>query len=161
MALTTSDFKEILNRVVAEFVGTLLLVLVIHLAVGTSATNAALVIGVTLTALVYTFGPVSGAHFNPAVSLGVYLRSFSAKEFVIYVICQLGGGVCGAILGRLIDGSKVVPAIGAGHGLLQAFLAESIFTALFILTILSAVPKSGDPPSYFGGKSDSLTRTQA
>lgn len=68
----------------------------------------------------------------------------------MYVIVQLGGGICGAVLGRLIGGKAVVPMIGGGNGLLQAFLAEAIFTGLFILTILCVVPKSGQPHPYFG-----------
>lgn len=76
-----------------EFLGALLLVLSILI------TNNALVVGATLAIIIYLIGDISGAHVNPAVSLGMYMKgSLTTNELLGYVGMQMLGGVSSAYL---------------------------------------------------------------
>jgi MIP family channel proteins len=111
---------------IAEFFGTLLLVFFIGLVVvqqGPIADFAAigLVHAIVLAVLIFTFGAVSGGHFNPAVTAGLLaIRKISPRDAGIYVVMQIAGGVVGALLvGWLITGVPNAshgfdPAVGAG-----------------------------------------------
>lgn len=152
MALSVDDFKKNMKKVLFEFVGTMVLLLTIQLAFGAKESSAALAVGLVVAALVYAGGPISGGHINPAVTLAMYLRdSIDFQGMLMYWIAQFAGGFCGALLGRIIGGVGVFPAIGETHNFMQAFLAELVFTAVFILVILLVVPKSGTPGPYYGG----------
>merc|ERR1719326_2181163 len=85
----------------AEFVGTFFLVLTVGCNVHTGSIGAALSIGSMLMVMIYALGSVSGAHFDPAVTLAVLLSGRGKIGFVsafIYVIVQILGGICAALL---------------------------------------------------------------
>lgn len=97
-----------IRKVIAEFVGTFILV---FFAVGTAVfgfdkvgpVGVAFAFGLVLLALAYAIGPVSGCHVNPAVTLGVLLsRAISPREAIGYVVAQLLGAVLGGGLLRLM-----------------------------------------------------------
>src|SRR3954466_14633007 len=99
-------------RALAEFLGTLILVL---LGCGAAVLGGdhvgqlgiALAFGFAIVALAYGLGPISGGHVNPAVSLGVYLAGrMSAREMLFYWVAQCTGAVAGAALLMLIAGSS-------------------------------------------------------
>jgi aquaporin Z len=111
----------------------------------------ALAFGLTLLALVYLIGPVSGSHVNPAVTIGALLaRRISLTEAVGYWIAQFAGGIVGALvlwgtfstsplysttvtgLGTDGYGSKSLIHIGVGG----AFIFETILTAIFVFVVL-------------------------
>lgn len=151
MGLTMSDIKANMRKLVAEFIGTMMLLVSIQMSFGAKEPFAALAVGIVLTVLIYGIGPISGCHINPAVSLSMFLRaSMTMSDLLMYWIAQFGGGFTGALLGRIIEGKSIYPAIGETHNFMQAFLAELVFTAFFILIILSVVPKSGKPEVHFG-----------
>src|SRR5579872_5994957 len=90
-----------MNKYIAEFTGTLILVLV---GLGTAIFDGgsvghlgiSLAFGFTLLAMIYTVGPISGCHINPAVTLGALLAGrMEAKDAVPYFIAQVLGGICG------------------------------------------------------------------
>src|ERR1700690_4323265 len=89
---------------VSEFLGTLLLVLFIGVVVviqGPISDFAAigLVHTFVLAMLIFTLGPISGGHFNPAVTAGLLaLKKIAPKDAGIYVVMQLAGGIVGALL---------------------------------------------------------------
>lgn len=160
MGLTMADFKENMHTLVAEMVGTSVLLLTYQICFGAAEPNAALAVGLVLAALVYSIGPVSGAHFNPALSLANYLRdTLSFPELLMYWVAQFAGGIGGALLGRIISGFAVYPAVGKTHNFMQAFIAELTFTAVFVFVALSCVPKTAPPKGnqppqpFYGGKS--------
>ena len=107
-------------RFVAEFLGTALLVAAVVgsgiMAERLSSGNVALALlantlatGAALVALILTFGPISGAHFNPAVSLADTMEGGLAwSDFVLYVIAQCAGGVAGTILAHAMFGLPFV-----------------------------------------------------
>jgi aquaporin Z len=105
----------------------------------------ALAFGLSIVALAYVIGGVSGCHINPAVSLAVFLdKRMSGADFCGYVISQIIGAVAGAALLKLVSGNAAVDLTGSlgsnlaagagGYG--GAFLVEMVLTFIFTLTIL-------------------------
>src|SRR2546425_1246461 len=83
-----------------EFIGTFFLVLTIVLSVLANQPLAALAIGSSLMVMVYMGGHISGAHYNPAVSLAVLLRGqLGLLSFVAYVVAQLAGALAASAVG--------------------------------------------------------------
>jgi aquaporin Z len=120
----------------------------------------ALAFGLVLLALVYTLGPVSGSHLNPAVTLGALLAGrIKPVEAGFYWIGQFAGGIVGAlllwaVLGRSPFYDRATTGLGANGwgsasllhiGLGGAFLAEVILTAVFVYVILTVTGKTGNP----------------
>jgi len=106
----------------------------IALLANTLATGAALV------ALILTFGPISGAHFNPAVSLAEALdRKIAWNESAAYMLVQIVGGICGAVAAHLMFALPMMaPSMKARTGLALWF-AEWVATFGLILTILAGI----------------------
>jgi aquaporin Z len=114
----------------------------------------ALAFGLSLLAMVYTIGPISGCHINPAVTFGVLLsRKINVKDAVMYVIAQVLGAIiaagCVLAIARGISGGYCVSVSGLGangfgmhspdlYSMHAAFLAEVILTAFLVLTVLGA-----------------------
>lgn len=87
----------IFKKLVAEFWGTFFLVTTIGLAAGQGAPLAALAIGASLWSAIFSFGHVSGAHFNPAITLGVWIRGrIPIVDGLLYILAQLLGAFAGA-----------------------------------------------------------------
>jgi aquaporin Z len=149
------------RSVAAEFLGTALLVL---LAVGSAvggleavgALGVALAFGLTLLALAYALGPVSGCHINPAVTLGVLLsRGITLREAALYWVAQVLGAVVGAALlalltsdfGGVTDQTGALGAndYGAAITAAGAFLLEVLLTAVLVLVVLLVTGRSATP----------------
>lgn len=136
-----------MKKYISEFVGTFVLVLVgCGVAVVTSANVVAtsLAFGLSIVAMAYSIGNVSGCHINPAVSLAMFItKKITAKEFVFYVISQILGAIVGAaILGLILGSFDKLGANGFVDGkLLSAFITEVILTFIFITAILGVTSK--------------------
>jgi len=147
-----------LQKYFAEFIGTAVLVFMgcgsaVFLGCETPGGHlaVALAFGLSIVAMAYVIGNVSGCHINPAVSLAVFLdRRMSAGDFCGYVISQIIGGFLGAGLLKAVStlvgtdqtgglGSNL--AAGAG-GIGGAFLVEVVLTFIFVLTILGVTADS-------------------
>lgn len=150
-----------MRQYIAELLGTFVLVFV---AVGTAvfagadvgAFGVAIAFGLTLLAIVYFIGPISGAHVNPAVTLGALLTGqIAARKAGIYAVVQVIGAIAGAALIWLIandtpagyDPGAEGQTLGAngydehspgGYGLLAGLVAEVVLTAILVLTVLGA-----------------------
>lgn len=150
--MALDDFRLRFGKAVMELIGTAVLVLTIQLSLNIVPYAAPIAVGLAFIAIVYVGGPVSGAHYNPAVSLAVFIRGrLSFQNMILYWIFQVGGGVCGALLGALIGGKTAPVQRGADYYLLQALLAELVFTALLALTVLgTATNDKVDGNSYYG-----------
>jgi len=137
-----------------EFLGSAILVLTIQVSLGNGSAFAPVAIGVVLIALVYAGGPISGAHYNPAITLAVLMRGeqISRHVLIMYWIFQLLGGSVGAIVGAaLLDGDPVTVKVGAGHSTSTALLAEVVFTfSLCLVVLLVATHNDVKGNSYFG-----------
>ncbi len=105
--------------------------------------------GLSVVAMAYTIGGISGCHINPAITLGVYCSGgMGGKDALLYMIFQVIGGILGStILFILVStGSHSGPTMtgsnGFGEGeMLQAFIAETVFTFIFVLVALGATDK--------------------
>lgn len=168
-ARTTSSSVDIFDRrYVAEFVGTLVLVLVgcgtwaiTGVTPGTPAgvLTIGLAFGVTLTAMIYSIGSISGSHLNPAVSVAMWAAGrMPAEELPGYIVAQLLGGIVGAGLVALVLYSKTQglnlatanlgqnnfgPGVLGAYPLVSVALVELIATLIFTLVILGATSARG------------------
>lgn len=105
----------------------------------------ALAFGLTIVAMAYSIGNVSGCHINPAVSLGVLLnKGMSVKDFVGYVIAQCcGATIAGAALMALIGTEKGLGCNALYEGdVAKSLIIEAILTFIFVLSILGVTSKA-------------------
>lgn len=141
-----------MSRLATEFVGTFFLVLVIGLSVTQAIVMAPLAIGAVLVALVYMGGPVSGAHYNPAVSVALVLRGvLPARDLVGYVAAQLVGAMAAAATSAWLTGSTFAVAPTADLGSGPMLVAEVLFTFALVLVILNvATDPATQDNDYYG-----------
>ncbi|MFZ4621726.1 MAG: MIP/aquaporin family protein [Bacteroidota bacterium] len=141
-----------MNRYIVEFIGTFFLVLVIGLTViepGAGAL-APLAIGCTLMIMVYAGGPVSGGHYNPAVTLGVWMRGkCETKDVAPYMAMQvLGAALASLIVGFQKGNPALTPMV---PDVTKALLNEFLFTFALVYVVLNtATSKKSSGNSYFG-----------
>lgn len=141
-----------ISKYVAEIIGTMVLVFVgcgsaVFLGCDPNGGHLAVAVafGLSIVAMAYVIGNVSGCHINPAVSLGALLdKRISVGDFCGYAVSQIIGSISGAALLKLVSdtagidktgglGSNLVSGAGGTGG---AFIVEVILTFIFILTIL-------------------------
>jgi aquaporin Z len=152
------------NRLLAEFAGTFWLVLggcgsaVLAAAfpeVGIGLAGVSLAFGLTVLTMAYAVGHISGAHFNPAVTIGLWAGGrFPANEILPYVLAQVLGAVAGAgVLYLIASGAPGFDLAGGfasngygehspgGYGLTAALVCEVVMTLMFLVVILGATDK--------------------
>ena len=141
-----------MKKYLAEMVGTMVLVLMgcgVAVSLGCDPVNnipavvgTSLAFGLLVVAMAYTIGGISGCHINPAITLGCYLSGrMNAKDCGMYMLFQVIGAFIGSILLYIL--TENVPGLdGTGANDLQAnvswlggFLAEIIFTCVFVLVV--------------------------
>ena len=141
-----------MNKYVVEFIGTFFLVFTIgNVVIEPGAGNLApLAIGGVLMVMIYAGGHISGAHYNPAVTLAVYLRGkCDAKDVGPYIGAQIAAGAVAAGLVLFLKGDAQITAMELA--LPQAILAEVLFTfALAFVILNSATAKGTDGNSFYG-----------
>jgi len=126
---------------------------------GIGFAGVALAFGLTVLTMAYAVGHISGGHFNPAVSIGLWAGGrFEAKDLISYIIAQCAGAVTAAATlffivsgkaGFAIDNTKAGAFASNGYGafspdgysMLSAFATEFILTMFFLLIILGATDK--------------------
>lgn len=139
-------------RYATEFIGTFFLVLTVGLVVLSEAPLGAVAIGSVLMVMVYMGGHVSGAHYNPAVSLALgFAGKLEKRELLPYWGSQLAGAVAAALAVRAITGRTFAPAPGSDASALAAILVEILFTFALVLVVLNTAtnPKT-QGNSYYG-----------
>ena len=139
------------RKLLTELVGAFGFMIVIALA-GAAGALAPLAIGLALAAMVYMGGHISGAHYNPAVSLGLLLRQvIDLRTAVAYWVVQLGGAGLAFAAAYLISGHTPGIHPGAGVTWLQALAAEVVFTTALVLVVLNvAATPATRGNSYYG-----------
>ncbi|MDX1439606.1 MAG: aquaporin [Rubricoccaceae bacterium] len=140
------------RKLTTEFIGTFFLVFTIGLTVLIGTDFAPIAIGSILMVMVYMGGHISGAHYNPAVSLAVWMRGrMDAREFGPYVIAQLLAALLAAVLVYVINDRTLDVAPATSTTLFEFFLLELLFTFALALVILNvATAKSTEGNSYYG-----------
>src|SRR4030095_16715509 len=152
---------DLTQKVSAEFLGTLWLVLggcgsaVLAAAfpqVGIGLLGVSFAFGLTVLTMAYAVGHVSGGHFNPAVTIGLFTAGrIPAKEIVPYIVAQLAGGIAGAGILFLIASGKTGFDVAdgfasngygtnspGGYTLVAALVTEVVMTFFFLVVILGA-----------------------
>ena len=120
-----------MKKYLTEFVGTLFLVLIIGL------TQNPLAIGFGLTILVYMGAHISGAHYNPVVSLAMFIRKeIGGVDFIKYLIAQILGAALAAYLVFTLSSNMTIQP-NLDESVYQILLAEVLFTYLLVLVILN------------------------
>lgn len=139
--------KGLIRKLLAEFVGTCFLVMIV-IGSGIMAQNLSsdqlsvllantIATGAGLTALIWIFISVSGAHFNPAVSLIMLLKKeLTLKQFSYFISFQVAGGFFGAILANTMFGLEPLQISANERGGLNIYFSELIATFGLIITIL-------------------------
>jgi aquaporin Z len=138
-----------LRSAVAELVGTFIFVFAIIGAVNSGSALTPLVIGFALMVLVYATGHISGAHLNPAVSVGVWLRgAIDIATLAFYIVAQLIGAALAAALSFVVWPIAKAPAhISVG----PAFLVEALWTLVLVYVVLNvATSKDNANNSFYG-----------
>jgi aquaporin Z len=141
-----------MNKYVAEFIGTFFLVLTIGCTVvGNGAgTLAPLAIGSALMVMIFAGGHISGAHFNPAVTLGVWLRGkCEAKDVAPYMISQIVGAILAAFTVQFLKGGAAVTPLQPV--VLPALVAEFLFTFALVYVVLNTATAKGTSGNSFYG----------
>ena len=142
-----------MRNYLTEFIGTFFLVLTVGLTVVGQVPMAPLAIGASLMVMVYMGGHVSGAHYNPAVSLAVLIngKMSSVAEWVGYVVSQVAGAVMAALVVYGVLGHSFVPAPAEGTSLMAALLIEVLYTfALALVVLNSAASAKTHGNSFYG-----------
>ena len=162
----------LINKLMAEFIGTFWLVLggcgsaVLAAGfpkVGIGLLGVSLAFGLTVITMAYAIGHISGCHLNPAVTLGAWAGGrFPAKDVVPYWVAQVLGGLAGAGVLFVIstgNGTNVLAGGFAANGyaehspgnysMMASFVTEAVMTLIFVFVILGATDKLA--PSGFAG----------
>ena len=152
-------FVKISNKMkkyLAEMVGTMVLVLMGcgsavfagnaagAVSAGVGTIGVALAFGLSVVAMAYTIGNISGCHINPAITLGVWLSGrMSGKDALMYMVFQVIGAIIGSavLFGLVSAGTHNGPTATGSNSfadgcMLQAFVAELVFTFIFVLVVL-------------------------
>lgn len=135
-----------MNKYLTEFIGAFFLILVIGL------TGNPLAIGAILMVMIYMGGNISGGHYNPAVTLGVFIRGkIDAKDMIIYWVFQILGAIIAAFIVFVLTTKtmQVVPAVG--RDIVKVLLCEVLGTFALVSVVLNvATTKKAAGNSYFG-----------
>ena len=169
------------KRLAAEFFGTFWLVFggcgaavlaaaYPHLGIG--FLGVALAFGLTVLTMVYAVGHISGGHFNPAVTVGLFAGGrFGAREVIPYIVVQVAGAIAaGAVLYAIASGKPGFNAAASGfasngygahspggYSMQSAMIVEFVLTAMFVLVIQGATDRRA--PAGFAGLAIGLTLT--
>jgi len=168
-----------MKKLVAEFIGTLWLVLggcgsavlaAAYPELGIGFAGVAIAFGLTVMTMAYAIGHISGCHLNPAVSIGLWVGGrFDKKDLLPYIIAQILGAVAGAGILYIIASGKSGFAIGNfaangygehspdGYNMLSALVTEIVMTFMFLIIILGATHSKA--PKGFAGVAIGLALT--
>src|SRR5260221_5034795 len=141
-----------MNKYITEFIGTFFLELTIGCTVipGNAGVIPPLAIGAALMVMLFAGGHVSGAHYNPAVTLAVWIRGrCETKDVVPYWVAQLLAGIAAALVAVFLQDKSGVPMVI--RSVPAAFVAEFLFTfALAYVVVNSATAKGTLDNSFYG-----------
>ena len=147
-----------MNKYIAEFIGTFFLVLTIGCTgIGAGAgVIAPLAIGAALMVMVFAGGHISGAHYNPAVTVGVFIRGkVNGADVLPYIVAQLAAAATAALAVKFLRAGVAVTPISPHVG--PALLAEFLFTFALVYVVLNAATAEGTSGNSFYGLAIGMT----
>lgn len=148
-----------MKKYLAEMIGTMVLVLMgcgsavfagaVQPFASVGTLGVAFAFGLAVLTMVYTIGKISGCHINPAITLGMLLsKKISGKDAGMYMVFQVIGAIIGSsILYILAKDSGSVTTLTGANGytnVLPAFVAETVFTFIFLLVVLGSTSKGAN-----------------
>jgi aquaporin Z len=138
-----------MKKYLVEFIGTFFLVLTVGLSVRAGAPLAPLAIGAALMVMVYAGGHISGGHYNPAVTLGVWLRGkCDARDINLYWLAQLNAAIVAAWIVVYVTGKPAAPAL---HGTIPSLIVEFLVTFALVWVVLNTATAKGTAGNSFYG----------
>jgi aquaporin Z len=141
-----------MRNYLTEFIGTFFLVLTAALTLMNGTPLAPLAIGSALMIMVYMGGHISGAHYNPAVSLAVLLRGKTTlAECLAYAGSQIAGATVAALVAYAVVGRTIAPRPADGVNLTGALVVELLFTFALALVVLNAAVSAKTKGNSFYG----------
>lgn len=140
-------------KYVTEAVGTFVLVFTVGASSLGGSLLAPVAIGAALMAMIYAGGHISGAHYNPAVTLAVLVRGrITAREALGYVASQIVGGiVAAATVTGVMPTGPAHPLALSGHAMVVAAVAELVFTFVLCFVVLNVATSKDHPHNSFYG----------
>ncbi|KAF4649351.1 hypothetical protein FOL47_002156 [Perkinsus chesapeaki] len=148
-----SNFKSKLPAYFSELLGTFFLVLTVAQNIALKQNGAPLSIGAMLMVTVLALNSVSGANFNPSVTLGVVLGNppkFEVADAAFYMLVQVLGGMAGAAVSYAITGERISVKPGDGFSGSAAFAVETIFTMALVFVVLNVATSKNTGNHYSG-----------
>jgi aquaporin Z len=141
-----------MRKYVTELIGSFFLIFTICGVVLSKADLAPVAIGAVLAAMVFAGGHVSGAHYNPAVTVAVYLRGrLPAREILPYITAQvIGAAVAGGVSRLVFDVARPAPFDASGR-LVAAVVVELLFTFGLAYVVLNVATSTSHPNNSFYG----------
>lgn len=148
-----------MKKYVAEMIGTMVLVLMgcgstvfagaVQPFASVGTLGVAFAFGLAVLTMVYTIGKISGCHINPAITLGMLLsKRISGKDAGMYMVFQVIGAIIGSSILYILakDSGSVTTFTGANGytNVLPAFVAETVFTFIFLLVVLGSTSKGAN-----------------
>jgi aquaporin Z len=151
---TNPDNAGSFRKYVVEFIGTFFLVIAICMTViGGLGNLAPIAIGTMLMVMIYAGGPISGGHYNPAVSLAAYLRgALHFSDLLPYIVAQVLGGTLASLLGGFLTGAMgMAEPTPKELDVIPSLIAEAVGTFALVYVVLNvATSKKSAGNSYFG-----------
>ena len=147
-----------MNKYIVELIGTFFLVLTIGCTVIGSGAGplAPLAIGAALMVMIFAGGHISGGHYNPAVTLGVWIRGRCAsKDAFFYMLFQVLGAVLAAMAAMRLKAGAAVHAMSPDK--MPAMLAEFLFTFALVYVVLNVATAKGTSGNSFYGLAIGMT----
>ena len=148
-----------MKKYFAEMIGTMVLVLMgcgravfagtVQPFASVGTLGVAFAFGLAVLTMVYTIGKISGCHINPAITLGMLLsKRISGKDAGMYMVFQVIGAIIGSSILFILakDSGSTTTLTGANgyHDLVQACVAETVFTFIFLLVVLGSTSKGAN-----------------
>jgi aquaporin Z len=148
-----------MRKLITEFIGTFFLVLVVGMVVtGGKGDFSPIAIGSVLMCMIFAGAHVSGAHYNPAVTLAVLLRGrIVLKEAVAYVIVQIIGAIAAASIVQFVMPDKIPEAANAMTSTASGLIAEVLGTFALAYVVLNVATAKGTTGNMFYGLSIGFT----
>lgn len=147
-----------MNKYFVELIGTFFLVLTVGCTVIGAGAGVIppLAIGSALMVMVFAGGHVSGGHYNPAVTLGVWLRGrCETRDVLPYMISQIAGAALAAVVVKFLRAGTVVTALSPAVG--PALVAEMLFTFALVYVVLNVATAKGTSGNSFYGLAIGMT----
>lgn len=146
--------EQKLEAYVSEFIGTFFLVFTVGLNVLQNTALAPISIGSILMVMIFATGSVSGAHYNPAVTLGVLLSErdqIVLLDAIVYCVVQIVAGLAAGGMYYFVLGATFTLHPGQGYGDLDAVVVEILFTAALVFVVLNVATTKQDTNNHYYG----------